>query len=397
MALGLDELYHRSLEQSEVLQSSRLDIDISDSERQRALSAQKPRLTLDADGSYHVSKLDRKKWGNAWDSGVKTEFRQPLYDGGLSQAAIKAGEATVESAKWDYKTNEQTLYLQVASLFYELIAQKKDLMNLEDTIKLYRQRVGDLNERKRIGRSREAEVLSARTQLELTNSMIAATKINIAAAEEQLAWLSGLPPPLQLDDTLAMGELEPKNVPAEKAFIPSVAAAQARIEAATAQIDLARAGLMPKLDFIATHNWRYLDASEQGSHDFAIGLGLSWTLYDAGEIHAAVNSANLQRSKATVAKQLADREGNLNLSLARRQLDDSLLQIKTYRSALEVVEKTLKVQQQEFNSGLITNLEMLTTLDQRLQIRRNLDQAIYRAKLVYIQSKVYAGTLASKG
>ncbi|RYZ57611.1 MAG: hypothetical protein EOP07_09440 [Proteobacteria bacterium] len=390
-AMTLDEIYGQALQQSEVLQTSQIDINIAGSERDRALTLIKPRVALSADGTYHINKYDKADWDNNWDSGVRTEFRQPLYDGGVSSASIAVAKAGIETSKWDYKTNEQNLYLQISSLFYELIAQNKDLLNLEETIKIYKQRIGDLNQREKIGRSREAEVLAARTQLELTNSMIVATKINIGAAEEQLAWLSGQKPPLTLEDNLEVSEIQSTIIPQTKAMLPSVEAAQARINAADAQIDLVRTGLNPSLDFIAAHNWRYLDASQEGYHDFAIGLGLNWILYDAGSVNAAVTTASLQKSRAAVQKQLADREGDLNLNIAKRKLTDSLLQIKTYRSALDVVERTLKSQQAEFASGLITNLELLTTLDQRLEIRRNIDQAIYRAKLLYVQTQVYAG------
>jgi outer membrane protein TolC len=390
-AMTLDEIYGMALQQSEVLQTSQIDINIAGSERDRALTLIKPRVALSADGTYHINKYDKESWDDNLDSGVRTEFRQPLYDGGVSSASIAVAKAGIETSKWDYKTNEQNLYLQITNLFYELIAQNKDLINLEETIKIYKQRVGDLNEREKIGRSREAEVLAARTQLELTNSMIVATKINIGAAEEQLAWLSGQKPPLKLEDNLDVSQIQNAVIPSSKALLPSVEAAQARVNAAEAQIDLVRTGLNPSVDFIAAHNWRYQDASQQGYHDFAIGLGLNWTLYDAGSVNAAVTTASLQKSRATVQKQLADREGDLNFNIARRKLNDSLLQIKTYRSALDVVERTLKSQQSEFASGLITNLELLTTLDQRLEIRRNIDQAIYRAKLLYVQTQVYAG------
>ncbi len=390
-ALSLDEYYGKAREQSELLRSTEIDRAIAISQRDQVLTTEKPRITFGADASYHVNKPDKEKWGNNKDAGIRTEFRQPLLDGGVSRASIRAGEAAIESSKWDYKAGEQGLYLQIASLFYGLITQKEDIINLEQSIKIYRQRVGDLSRRERIGRSREAEVLSARTQVELTNSMIAATRIAMGTEEEQLASLTGMAPPLKLDDSLNLGDLKAEALPEARAPIPSVEAAQARIEVAAAQIDLVRAGLNPRFDFIAAHSWRYLDPTDQGTHDLSLGLGFTWTLYDAGSINTEVNTASLQRKRAELAKVQADREGKLNLNLARRRFENGLQQIKTYQTALDIVERTIGAQQNEFESGLITNLELLTTLDQRLQIRRNLDQAIYRAKLDFVQSRVYSG------
>lgn len=392
-AMSLDEIYRQALNQSETVQSAGIDIDITKSQRERVLTTQKPRINLSADATYQVTKFDKEPWSNSFGPGIRTEFRQPIYDGGIARAAIKAADANITASKWDYKTQQQYLYVQLAGLFYDYLGQARDLVNLEDTLNLYNERVKDLAERERIGRSRDAEVLSAKTQISLTRSLIATSKTNLDADEVQIAWLSGLALPLHLTDTLDLSTLQRSVLPNVPAMLPTVEAAAARIEAASATIDLTRAAENPKFDFIADHQWRYIDASNQGSHAFGIGVGLTWLLYNAGEINAEVSTATFQKTKATVAKQLADRQSQLDLALAKRKLADNIEQIKAYKSALEVVEKTLKAQQLEFNSGLITNLEMLTTLDQRLSIRRNLDLATYRAKLTYVQSQVYGGRL----
>src|SRR5689334_2030098 len=65
-AMGLDEIFDKALVQSEILQSAKLDIGISAAERERALNTQRPRISLNADGSYTVSKPDRDDWNNTW-------------------------------------------------------------------------------------------------------------------------------------------------------------------------------------------------------------------------------------------------------------------------------------------------------------------------------------------
>lgn len=399
-AYTMRELYEKALVYSELVRSAELDVKITESDKDRVRAIVRPKVSLDADASYHVNKYDKENWDNARVAGIRTEFRQPLYDGGTTRAALDVADANIKAYQWDVKTEQQQLYLRVASLFYEWIAQNQDMRNLQDTIRLLERRVGDLSERTKIGRSRDAEVFSARTQLELTRGLIAQALTNKNAAEEELAWLTNLPLPLALDDQLDLDSIRPR-VRANQAKsdesqpdykLPTVEAAEARILAAERNIELTRTDLKPRLDFIAAHQWSYLDPSEQGLHDFSFGLGFTWLLYDSGQVNAAVTTANLVKTKATVAKELADREGHLNLGIATRRLEDSLKQISSYDSALKVVEKTLSVQRQEYDSGLITNLELLTTLDQRLEIRRNLDLALNRAKFIYVQTEIYSGT-----
>ncbi len=403
-AYTLRELYDKALVYSEIVQSANLDVKITESNQEFTRKALKPRVSLGADGSYHVNKYDRENWANDRVAGLRTEFRQPIYDGGNTAAALKVADANIAAYKWDVKTAEQTLYLRVASLFYEWVTQAQDIKNLEETLRLLERRVGDLGAWEKIGRARNAEVYLARTQLELTRSTMAQSRTNRNAAEEELAWLTNLPMPLKLDDELSLEQIRPKvssnqqksdqSEPDYK--LPTVEAAEARVEAAARSIELTKTDLQPRFDFIAAHQWSYLDPTEQGAHDFSFGVGLTWLIYDSGQINAAVTIANLIKTQATVQKELADREGNLFLGIASRRLEDSLVQIRSYQDALKVVEKTLGAQREEYDSGLITNIELLTILDQRLQIRRNLDLALNRAKLIFVQSEVYSGNWVKK-
>ncbi len=397
--MTLDEIFQKATVQSELVQTSRIDVNINRSERDRVGTLNKPRANLSADGSYHVTKPDRTKWDDSWDAGVHSELRQPLYDGGVTEASIKVADANIKASEWDVKDQEINLYLQIADLFYTIVGQTKDLQNLQETIGLYNERIKDLQQRERIGRSRTAEVFAAQTELELTKTQIVTAQNNIHAAQEQLSWLAGMAPPLDIDDQLSLEAIRPKVSAVratDKFMLPSVEAANARIEAAKFNIDLTRSALNPKLDAIAAHDWRYLDASQQGSHDLSIGLGLTWVLYDAGEINAAVNTAAFEKSRAEALKQLASRNGDLNLNLAKKRLEDGLNEIKTYQKALDVVEKTYASQKKEYDSGLIINLDLLVTVDQRLQVRRNLDLAINRTKLAYLQAKVYQDGISFK-
>lgn len=403
-AFTVRELYEKALVHSELVQSSQLDVKITESDKDRLRATVRPKVSLDADAAYQVNKFDKENWGNNKVAGVRTEFRQPLYDGGTSSAALDIADANIKAYQWDVKTQEQDLYLRVATLFYDWIAQNQDIKNLEEAILILERRVKDLGERTRIGRSRDAEVYSARTQLELTRGMIAEARTNRNASEEELAWLANVPVPLVLDDNLDLTKIRPKirenqnkSDPAQADYkLPTVEAAEARILAAEKAIDLTRTDLKPRLDFIAQHQWSYLDPSDQGVHDLSFGLGLTWLIYDSGQVNAAVTTASLIKNKATVQKELADREGQLFLGIATRRLEDSLAQIASYDAALKVVDRTLGVQRQEYDSGLITNLELLTTLDQRLEIRRNLDLALNRAKLVYVQTEIYSGNWLKK-
>ena len=65
--------------------------------------------------------------------------------------------------------------------------------------------------------------------------------------------------------------------------------------------------------------------------------------------------------------------------------------------ALAAAERNVKLQQNEFENGLLTNLEVMQALDQRLQIKRNRDQAVYNAKLAYVEAQLQVSGLPKAG
>ena len=124
------------------------------------------------------------------------------------------------------------------------------------------------------------------------------------------------------------------------------------------------------------------------SNTLSLGVGLTWTLYDGGEVDAAVASARIGKDQATVTESLKLRETELAQVQAMQSLRASMEQVRLYDKALEAAEKNVHTQQAEFENGLLTNLELMQALDTRLQIKRNRDQAEVNAKLAYVNAQL---------
>ncbi len=392
-AFTLDQIFEQSMKKSETLGLGQLAIEAQEAATSEIETRKNPRVRMSGEFDRVYSKLGDQNVLGQWQPRLLTEIRQPLYEGGSIKAQLNSVEQSAAAARWDLQGQKEELYRQVGQLFYQILSSEQDLLNLRESERIYRDRVKTLEARARIGKSRSAEVLSARTQMDAISAQIKATASQRDIAQRRLAYLAGTTAPLELSDRLLLSEssISSKN----QQPIASVQAAQARIALADSRIEEKRSAVRPRIDLIAQHNWQYPFPDEQQFNSLSFGVGLSWTLYDAGENEAAIRSAVIDKNKAALTETLQTRESKLALDQAQQAYQDGLEQIRLYDKALEAAEKNVRLQQQEFENGLLTNLEVMQALDTRLQIKRNRDQAIYRAKLAKVEALLLTQGLPS--
>lgn len=394
-AFTLDQTFDLAVKKSESLTLGQLEVERAQQSGEAIRTRTRPRLRLNGDFDRVYSKVGSSDIRGDWQPSVQTELRHPLYEGGGIKAQLQSVEYLTTAARWELEAQKEELYLQIAELFYQIIGSDADIGNLHESERIYRERIRTLKARARIGRSRDAEVLAAQTQLDAIIAQIKAAASQRDIAQRRLAWLTGLTPPLALTDRLNLADL--KLNPAQQKVLPTVEAAKARVALAESRIEEARSVNKPRVDVIAAHAWNYPFPDGEQANRLSFGVGLTWTLYDAGEVEANVSTAVIERNQANVTQSLQTRENTLIREQAEQAFRDGLVQIRLYDQALAAAERNVKLQQDEFENGLLTNLEVMQALDQRLQIKRNRDQAIYNAKLAYVEAQLQVRGLPKAG
>jgi outer membrane protein TolC len=394
-AFTLDQTFDLAVKKSESLTLGQLEVERAKQTGEATKTRARPRLRLSGDFDRVYSKVGSSDIQGDWQPTLQTELRHPLYEGGSIRAQLQSVEHLTTAARWDLEALREEIYLQVAQLFYQIISSEADIGNLHESERIYRERIRTLKARARIGRSRDAEVLAAQTQLDAIVAQIKAAASVRDIAQRRLAWLTGQVPPLALIDRLNLADL--KLSPSQQKVLPTVEAARARVALAESRIEEARSVNKPRVDVFAAHDWNNPFPDGEQSNRLRFGVGLTWTLYDAGEVEANVSTAVIERNQANVTESLQSRENSLIREQAEQAFRDGLVQIRLYDQALAAAERNVKIQQQEFENGLLTNLEVMQALDQRLQIKRNRDQAIYNAKLAYIEAQLQVRGLPKAG
>ncbi len=394
-AFTLDQTFDLAVKKSESLTLGQLEIERAQQSGEAIKTRTRPRVRLAGEFDRVYSKVGSSDIQGNWQPSVQTELRHPLYEGGSIRAQLQSVEHLTTAARWDLEAQKEQIYLQIAELFYQIIGSEADIGNLHESERIYRERLRTLKARAKIGRSRDAEVLAAQTQLDAIIAQIKAAASARDIAQRRLAWLTGQTPPMMLIDRLNLADL--KLSPSQKKDLPTVEAAKARVALAESRMEEARSASKPRVDLIAAHSWNNPFPDGEQANRLSFGVGLTWTLYDAGEVEANVSSAVIERTQANVTQSLQSRENTLIREQAEQAFRDGLVQIRLYDEALSAAERNVKLQQDEFENGLLTNLEVMQALDQRLQIKRNRDQAIYNAKLAYVEAQLQVRGLPKAG
>ncbi|KVW67567.1 TolC family protein [Burkholderia ubonensis] len=233
--------------------------------------------------------------------------------------------------------------------------------NQRQTLALIDARVG-------AGRGSELDAVRARAQVESTTSRIAGYEAAIGVDEHRLAVLTGQPP------GALIGELDaPAPLPALVADIdpgtpgdllrrrPDVAAAEARLHAATARVGVAAADLFPRFTLTGllgsmTSSYGF---SLSGSDTNLIALGVDWSFLDVGRVRARLAASNadaagqLAQYRQTVLGALEETENAL-LRVARTRDEATHLERAATDSA-----RAAQLAHARFTAGAIDYYEVL--------------------------------------
>lgn len=389
-ALTLDDYYTAALKRSEVV-ATQAELIVQAEEHYRQARASSL-LTVDAIATRTWTDTGARDTINnpRRQNNSRITATQPLFRGFRDIAGLRQTKALREAQTEEYRNARIQLFRDVAQNFFDVLSLEQELKNLDEQINLSTQRERELRDRVRIGRARNAEILTVQTNVSTLLAEIQRLRAQLSAAREALAFLSGMPASTPLIDT----EPLPLTVPPLDDYLtrvetrPDVKAARERLNAARENISVARGEHLPTLDL---HANRYLERSGSLENvEWDIQLELIVPLYAGGGVQSRVRESVSLRDQA-----------ELNVSLVSRQAEQEIRslyegaaldrpQIEALEKATEAAKKNYDAQLRDYRYGLVTNLEALQALTTFQENQRALDRARYTAKLNYLRLEAAA-------
>ncbi|MDY7801914.1 efflux transporter outer membrane subunit [Burkholderia stagnalis] len=298
--------------------------------------------------------------------GINAAWELDLF--GRVRRSIESQRAETAASAADVRAVRIAIAGEVASTYVDLRGSQERLRIARENAANQKQTLELINARVGAGRGSELDAARARAQYESTTSRIAVYEAAIGVDEHRLAVLTG-----QTPDALIGRFDAPAPLPALAADIdpgtpgdllrrrPDVAAAEARLHAATARVGVATADLFPRFTLSgllgsATSSYGFFRA---GSDTNLIALGIDWSFLDVGRVRARIAASDaeaagqLAQYRQTVLGALEDTENAL--LRAARTRDETVHLVR----AADDSARAAQLAQTRFSAGAIDYYEVL--------------------------------------
>ena len=321
-------------------------------------------------------------------------FTQPLFSGFKEFAAMAGARAERRQRRYLKTRAQHALFVDVADAFYLLIEQRQDLAALETTRKTLEARIGELQERERIGRSRASELASAEVQLRRVEAEMESVRSQETTAAHLLEFLTGLPAIGELaDPAQSLLALAPEGEYAAKADGRSdVRAAAEAWHVAQKEVLVAQAGFWPTVD--AEGNYYVERAGAAADVTWDATLTVDVPIFEGGRNLGAVREARAGAREAKLTFELAQREAVLDIRDTYAKLQAELTRRAALQRAVEAAEENYRLQAEDYRRSLVNNLDVLQALETLQDSRRGVIESTYEVKRLYEQLRAATGDVS---
>jgi outer membrane protein TolC len=322
-----------------------------------------------------------------------------LYTGGARKAGKRSARARLASSRLDDRTIRNAFVFRVTEAFYEILRARDFVRLQETTLRRIAKHLDIAQSRFDAGVAVRSDVLFVKVrQAEVREELIAAqTRLSLAWAALENAVgrelvRSPLPdavPPLEQDETV--DQLE-ECVAAGLVQRTEIRALARQADAASAEIDAARAGHLPQLSAQASYDVHADHDLSAHDDSFFIGLALRLKLVDGGRTRSAIRQSRARlREIQAQQRELVD---NITLDVQRAYygLQEARGRLAAASEAIVHAEESLREVEVRYENGAATVVELvdaqtdlsgarLRQADSRAQVeiaRANLARAIGR-------------------
>lgn len=349
----LTQLVEQALRANQDLRAALARLDAAQALLRESRLDQLPTLTLSGQALQQRRSESQAMGGprsqRSYSAGINASWELDLF--GRVRRNIEAGRADLRASAADLAALQVAIAAQVAASYADLRGWQQRLQlaeanaaNQQDTLRLVQLRLAH-------GSGTDFDLARAQAQLETTRSHIPALQARIAVAQHRLAVLTGQVPEAliaALDVPAALPRLPETIAPGTPADLlrrrPDVAAAEARLHAATARVGVTTAELFPRLSLGGLLGSSALSTGAlfgAGSASRSVFLGVDWSFLDVGRVRARIAASEagaqvaLAQYQQSVLLALEDTENALVLLTRTRSEDAHLAQAAEQRARAE--------------------------------------------------------------
>lgn len=172
---------------------------------------------------------------------------------------------------------------------------------------------------------------------------------------------------------------------------PDIKASLQQVNLADQRISIAKGSHYPKLDLTGNY---YLDRTGVlETSDWDVGVALVIPIYQGGAVQAQVRQAAEGKRIAQLTSSEALRAAERDVAINYQNFLQIQEQLKSLREALKKSEEVYKLNKKDYKYGLVTNLDVLQSLNIFIETKRSYDNLISIGHLNYKNLEALIGVL----
>lgn len=375
----LDALIGRAVQDSPTLAAGRARIKAAHEVVKQNEGALYPQIGVN--GGYTRNRVTGAQFGitqssftnvfNLYQAQATASYDLDLF--GKTRRQIEASNAKLDEQQYQVVDTYVTLINNVVATAIAEAGLNAAIQTTRDIAKSQANALDIVRKQIQYGAAIDADATQIQTQLARTRASLEPLLKQKTLAVNRLAVLVGSNPGDFSDPDFTLDELRlprtlPVSVPGQLVDQrPDILAAAAAVHAASAQIGVATANLLPDISISGSYSRSALTPSDLGDPAFALyslGASLSAPLFEGGRLHAAKRQAQdlfvaaLADYRATMLSAFGEVANSL------RSIEADARALDAQRSALDAARNNLKTVRTQLNNGAADYVNLYTAQSQ---------------------------------
>jgi outer membrane protein len=378
-ALTLEECYKLAISQSEKMSLADLRALIEEDRTREVWGMALPQLSAEADfitkgDVRHIHHHNRTK-------NARVSLMVPIFNFGAYNA-ISAQEKKQEAAIIDIDRARQEVLFATHRAYFTLLEAHKVEMILQESMQTLQTQLKITKDFKEHGLVHDNELLLVEVELALLQQDLMQAENQIGLAVAKLNRLIGceMDYPTEIVDVLEQtvwnGNFHQILFRAKNTH-PTLRSLTAQIEAACYTHKAEKGKLYPSIYGYGNYSTTN-DYALPYKHGLDAGIGMQISLYDGGTTWAKLK--RLKKEQEELEQRYAAEEKNieLNIRTAFLNVENALQKLPLALKGIELAKSNLKLTQDHFAEGLITNMDVVNDEEKLFRARFNYYQALYQ-------------------
>jgi adhesin transport system outer membrane protein len=327
-------------------------------------------------------------------------LRQMLFDGFNTANEVERTKGVVNSRAYYAQGTAQDLALRTAEVYLEVL-KRRELVTLARNNLQAHLRVNDqigMRTQRGIGSNADADQSTARRALAENN--LDTAEVDLADAESNFAAVVGrLPDELEAPPSIR-GEVPASLPDAQQSMVennPYLKSAQADVQSAESQYEVAKSPFYPRFDAEAAVGANNNIAGEEGhDNEWRVGVVMNYNLFRGGSDKARLQSDAHKINQAMDIRNNALRQLNENIHLAWNAMVNAKKQTPTAREYAETSRRVRVAYQDQFGLGQRTLLDLLDSENELYNANRRYTEVRYIEEFSMYRVLANMGQLLSK-